>query len=158
MTDEHPQVKLDQISTITSPDSLMEDSDSMEFFILKDESVAICKHRRELPYIKNRATYLSSGRYSPKFKKVLFWPESIGLNRAVTLLAEKGYITSDYTYNISGTTTSISSKGKKKKTNMPVKDGVRKAELDILIKNGMRIQSSDKGQTEQPAKTDNPKA
>lgn len=124
---------------ITTPDSMIDDPDSREFFILRNESVVICKHRDEVPFAKQRSTYLSSGRYSPKYKKVIFWPNSFNLPRAFTLLVDGNYITPDYVKCVSGNATSV--KKTKKKSKTATKDGVRKAELDNLIKNGMRLQN-----------------
>ena len=129
-------------ATITSPDALLTaDPDSMAFFVLRNEQLVICKSHTEVPYHKDRSTYLSSGRYSAELKKVIFWPEPINPQRAINLLTESGHITSDFTYMVSGVATKVNLTTK---TKGPVDrlTGVKKAGVDHLINRGMRIQKS----------------
>lgn len=131
------------VKTINSPDSLLDDTDSKAFYVLRDETIALCKTHNELPYHKNRSTYLSAGRFSPKYKKVVFWPESINTNRAFTLLVENNHIDSSYEQLMSGQTTSLKGKVKQKdalKSNRHT--SVRKAEIENLEKAGMKNQKS----------------
>lgn len=127
---------------VNSPDVLKTDPNSMEFYILKDEQVVICKNRQDLPYHKNRQTYLSSGRFSPEFKKVVFWPSPVNPMRAMKLLEEGMHIGSDFTYAISGSDRQVT---KSKKTHKPVDklDGVRKRRVEVLIQQGMKLQEND---------------
>ena len=88
--------------TVNSPDALKADPDSMAFYVLRDETLAICKTRQELPYWKNRSTYLSEGRFSKKHRKVVFWPDPVNPARAMQLLKEHQHIEEDYTYAVAG--------------------------------------------------------
>jgi len=129
--------------TVNSPDALKKDPDSMEFFILRDEKVAIAKKRTDVPYHKNRSTYLSSGRYSPKYKKVVFWPDPVNPLRAMKLLEENMHIGSDYTYAIAGSGTQVA-KPTKEDGPLDKFDGVRKRQIEVLLSHGgMRIQGHD---------------
>lgn len=121
-----------------SPDALIKDENSKVFFILRDEQVAICKNFKDLPYWQNRSTYLSAGRFSPEYKKVVFYPDPINPGRAIHLLKENCHIEGDYTYAIAGSTT----RAPKTKTESPVDklDGVRKRQVEVLMQKGMRQQ------------------
>ena len=129
------ELKLDSVN---SPDALKADSESMAFYILRDEKVAICRDRRDVPYWQNRATYLSEGRYSPKYKKVVFWPNPVNPARAVQLLKEQQHIGEDYTYAVAD----VAIKAPKLKTKNAIDklSGVRKREVEVLIEKGMRQQ------------------
>lgn len=136
-----------ELTTISSPDALVKDQDSKAFYVLKDESIALCKHRSELPYHKNRQTYLSSGRYSPKYRTVIFWPESINVHRAFNLLVEQNLIESDYRYLVAGAITQVKGESKEKAhPGIGRHDRVRQAEISDLMKRGMRLQARDQGQ------------
>jgi len=140
-------------TTISSPDTLLDDHNSMEFYVLRDESIAISKKRTDLPYYQNRATYLSSGRYSPKYRKVIFWPDPINPKRAFDLLIENKHIESNFNWMVSGATTRIAKKGKSN-PHLDRLDGVRRAGVENLMKKGYKIQTPDENQSkkdEQPA-------
>ena len=126
--------------TVNSPDALKSDPDSMEFYILRDEKVVICRNRQDVPYWQNRSTYLSSGRYSPEYKKVVFWPDPINPSLALRLLKEEMHINEDYSYAVSGLGTRAPKPTKK---NNPVDklDGVRKRAVEVLLERGLRIQN-----------------
>jgi hypothetical protein len=127
-----------QQDTVNSPDTLMSDPDSMAFYVLRDEKVVICKTRKDVPYWQNKTTYLCVGRYSPKFKKVVFWPDPVGPTRAMRLLEESNHIGDDYSYAVSGSAT----KSPKSKVKSPIDklSGVRKRSVEVLIERGMKRQ------------------
>lgn len=132
--------------TIASPDVLLNDPESMEFYVLRDEQVVICKRRQDLPYYKNRQTYLSSGRFSPKHKKVVFWPDPVNPQRAIQLLKEGLHIDDTFTYSISGASTRI---GKATKPVGPLDrlSSSRKMTAQSLLNQGkMKIQGADNSQ------------
>ena len=127
--------------TVNSPDSLKTDPDSMAFYVLRNEELVICKKLKDMPYWENRSTYLSAGRYSPQYKKVVFWPEPVNPSRAMALLKENRHIEEDYSYAVSGSGT----KAPKSKVKDPVDKltGVRKREVEVLIERGMRRQTNE---------------
>jgi hypothetical protein len=127
--------------TVNSPDALKSDPESMAFYVLRDETLAICKTRQELPYWKNRSTYLSSGRYSSKYKKVVFWPDPVNPAKAMHLLKEHQHIESDYTYAVAGS--AVRKPKSKPKSGVEKLDGVRKRSVEVLLANGMRQQKSE---------------
>jgi len=135
------QVNIDPVGTITSPDSLLDDESSMEFFMLRDESIAICRHREELPYPKNRTSYLASGRFSPKYKKVIFWGDSVNSRRAFNVLIENRHIEVDFTFHVAGATTKIT---KNKSISLLSRyDNVKRASIQRLLDKGHKLQSAE---------------
>ena len=127
-------------TTATSPDALISDPLSMEFYVLRDEKVALCKRRKDLPYHQNRSTYLASGRFSPEHKTVIFWPDPINPARAMKLLKDNMHIDDDYTYTISGATTRVA-KSTKETGPLDKYDGVRKRQIEVLMDQGLKRQS-----------------
>lgn len=124
--------------TVNSPDALKSDPDSRAFYVLRNEQLVICKSYKEVPYWENRSSYLSMGRYSPKFKKVVFWPDPVNPGRAMQLLKENLHIEGDYTYAVAGSAT----KAPKIKRGDPLKkmDGVRRRAVEVLMERGMKRQ------------------
>lgn len=127
--------------TVNSPDTLKTDPNSMEFYVLKDEQVVVCKSRQDLPYHKNRNSYLSSGRFSPEFKKVVFWPNPVNPMKAMKLLEENSHIGADYTHAISGSDSQVTKSRKRIKGPVDKLDGVRKRQVEVLMDRGMRMQN-----------------
>ena len=129
------------LDLVNSPDALKADPESMAFYILRDEQVVICKTRKDVPYWKNRSTYLSEGRYSPKYKKVVFWPNPVNPSRAIHLLTEQQHIEEDYTFAVVGSAV----KAPKYRPKDPVEklSGVRKREVEVLMERGLRRQVRD---------------
>lgn len=127
--------------SVNSPDALMSDPESRVFYVLRDEQLMICRTLKELPYWQNRATYLSAGRFSSEFKKVVFYPDPVNPSRAMHLLKEHGHIEEDYGYAIAGSTT----RAPKSKKKGPVEklDGIRKRQVEVLMDRGMRRQTSE---------------
>lgn len=142
------------MDSVNSPDALIKDEDSKIFYILKDEQIAICKNFKDLPYWQNRSTYLSAGRFSPVYKKVVFYPNPINPGRAIHLLKENCHIDEDYTYAVAGSTT----RAPKSKTESSINklDGVRKRQVEVLMQRGMRQQVSEDNseETEKPETSD----
>lgn len=134
---------------ITSPDSLLNDPDSKEFFMLRDEKLIVVRHRSELPpYLEKRSTYLSAGRFSPLTKQVAFWPDPINPNRAMELLKEGLHIDESYSYLLTGTENNarVVHKGESKDKEGPLGhlDGVRKREVEVLMDKGLMIQKDER--------------
>lgn len=128
--------------TMTSPDSLLEDKDSQVFYVLRDESVALAKTRDELPYRQNRASYLACGRISPKHKMVLFWPDPVNPSRCFDVLLENNHIDGQYDYKVSGVSTKVGKKVKNESnSSIDRLDNVRQANIQNLLKGGMRVQT-----------------
>lgn len=132
---------------VASPDVLLNDPDSMEFYVLRNEQVVVCKRRQDLPYYKNRQTYLSSGRFSPKHKRVIFWPEPINPQRAMQLLKEQLHIDESYTYSVGGSVTKINKSNKDSGPLNKLNDR-RKMRAESLIRDGMKIQGADNSKEE----------
>ena len=142
---------------ISSPDTLKKDSKSMAFFVLKDEKLVVYQQESEAPYWKNRHSYLSAGRFSPEYKKVVFWPGPVNPGRAMKLLKEAGHIDSTYTYAVPASSdgfskkTSIFGHKPKDRTGFEKLDGVRKRAVEVLMDRGMRQQTredhSEEGKT-----------
>jgi hypothetical protein len=126
MSEEH-------VDLVNSPDVLKKDPDSLEFYILRDEKVAVCKDRRDLPYWQNRSTYLSAGRLSPKFKKVVFWSGPINPGRAMELLKENMHIDEGFTYAVADS--AVRAPKVKKENSLDKLQGVR-----VMIEKGMKVQ------------------
>lgn len=128
----------DHTDKVNSPDALKKDPDSMAFYILRDEKVVICKNLRDVQYWQNRSTYLSSGRFSPKFKKVVFFDGSINPGRAMTLLVEGMHIDEHYSYAVANSAV----KAPKASLKDPLEklDGVRKRAVEVMIERGMKVQ------------------
>ena len=124
--------------TVNNPDTLLSDSKSMAFYVLRDEQLVICNSRKDLPYWKNRSTYLSEGRYSPEHRKVIFWPDPVNPARAMKLLEDGNHIEADYSYTVAIATTRAS----KSKTKSAVDKlrGVRKRSVEVLLERGMKQQ------------------
>ena len=129
------------VDTVNSPDALMSDPESKCFYVLKDEQLMICKTLKELPYWQNRATYLSAGRFSAEFRKVVFYPDPVNPSKALHLLREHGHIEENYGYAIAGSTTRAPKN--KKKSPVDKLKGVRKRQVEVLIDMGMKRQVSD---------------
>ncbi len=127
-------------TTIASPDSLLDDEDSMAFYVLRDESLALCKVESELSYHTNRATYLSNGRFSPKYKTIVFWPDPVNPQRALDLLIESGYVDPTYTWQVSGATTTVKTKKTNSNTKLGKLENIRQSEVKNLMDRGMKIQ------------------
>lgn len=131
---------------VNSPDALISDPDSKVFYVLRNEELMICKTLKELPYWQNRSTYLSAGRFSPEYKKVVFYPDPVNPSRAMHLLKEHGHIEEDYSYAVAGSTLKTSNKtgvfGRKPKSKEGLEnlDELRKREVEVLMQNGMRRQ------------------
>ncbi len=130
-----------------TPDALISDPDSKVFYILKDETIAICKHRDELPYHKNRASYLSCGRFSAREKKVIFWPDPINPLKGFQLLVEHLFIKEDFSYSVASGTIIVKSTTKSRNP-LDKLDGVRKRSVEVMIDKGMRIQGADNSKKE----------
>jgi hypothetical protein len=134
----------DQI--VTSPDNLLNDPDSKEFFVLRDENLVVVRHRNELPpYLEQRGTYLSAGRFSPASKQVVFWPDPINPAKAMELLKEGLHIDESFQYTLTGTdsTARVVRKGESKDKEGPLGHltGVRKRSVEVLMEHGkMKIQ------------------
>ena len=126
------------VDVVNSPDVLKKDPESLEFYVLRDEKVAVCKDRKDLPYWKNRSTYLSAGRLSPKFKKVVFWPGPVNPSRAMELLKESMHIDDGFTYAIADSAVRTP---KIKKDPFDKLDGVRKRSVETMIERGMKVQT-----------------
>lgn len=131
----------EQIDVVNSPDSLKKDPESLEFYILRDEKVVVCRDRRDVQYWKNRSTYLSSGRFSPEFKKVVFWPGPVNPSRSMDLLKEYMYIDDTYTYAIADS--AVRTPKLKKESPLEKLDGVRKRSIEVMIEKGMRVQKNE---------------
>ncbi len=131
---------------VNSPDCLLNDKDSKFFYVLRDEKLAICKLQQELPYWRNRTTYLASGRFSPKHKKVVFTAGSINPSRAMQLLIQGGYITDDYIYAISDNTTKHVKTPDEKKDDTPFShlSNIRQQQIKSLLDDGMVQQAIQK--------------
>lgn len=125
--------------SVNSPDLLKKDPQSLEFYILRDEKVVVCKDRKDVPYWQNRSTYLSAGRLSPKFKKVVFWPGPVNPKKAMELLQASNYIDKDFNYAIADVAVK-SPKPKKGKDLLGRLNGVRKAAVEHMIERGMKVQ------------------
>ena len=131
---------------VSSPDALKSDPDSQAFFVLRDEQLVLYKSEAEAPYWKNRSSYLSAGRFSPKHKKVVFWPEPVNPGRAMHLLKEHCHIEDDYTYAVPASEggwskkTSVFGHKPKDTTGLEKLDGVRKRAVEVLMERGMRQQ------------------
>lgn len=126
------------VDVVNSPDVLKKDPDSLEFYILRDEKVAVCKNRRDLPYWQNRATYLSAGRLSPKYKKVVFWAGPVNPGRAMELLEEAMHIGKGFTYAVADS--AVRTPKLKRGTSLDKLDGVRKRAVEVMIDRGMKVQ------------------
>ena len=124
---------------IATPDSMLDDQDSMAFYVLRDESLALCKHESHLQYHKKRETYLACGRFSHKHKRVVFWPGAVNPSRAVQLLVENMHVDSGFTWHVSGATTKIT-KRPAVDSKFARYDSVRKADLKNLVDRGMNVQ------------------
>ena len=143
------------MSEITSPDSLLNDPDSKEFFVLRDERLVVVRHRNELPsvpgrggYLENRSTYLSAGRFSPMSKQVAFWPSPVNPGRALELLREGLFIKEDFTTVITGAEANPSvvkkAGSKNRKSALDKLTGVRKRQVEVLMDHGkMSIQTDE---------------
>ena len=129
------------VDSVNSPDALMSDPDSKAFYVLRDERLLVCKTLKELPYWQNRSTYLSAGRFSSEFKKVVFYPDPINPSLAMRLLREQGHIESDFNHAIASSTT----RAPKSKKKSPVEklSGVRKRQVEVLMDRGMVRQSNE---------------
>lgn len=139
----------DQIkTTITSPDSLLDDDKSFAFYVLRDETLALCKLESELPYQANRSTYLSNGRFSPKFKTIIFWPNPVNPQRALDLLIESGHVDSTYTWQVSGASTTIKKHAPKTNSKITKLENIRQSEVKNLMDAGMKIQECPKETSE----------
>jgi len=136
--------------TINSPEALKTDLDSMAFYVLRDEQLVICKDHKEVAYWQNRSTYLSMGRFSPKFKTVIFWPDPVNPTRAMHLLKEHKHIGEDFNYTVAGLSTTTP-KSKLKKDPTDRLDGVRKREVEILLDRGMVRQQNENNSEENSA-------
>lgn len=129
-------------TTITSPDSLLDDKESQVFYVLRDESVALAKTRDELPYRQNRASYLACGRISPKHKMVLFWSDAVNPSRCFNVLLENNHVDGQYNYKVSGASTTTGKKTPDKSNSAIDRlDSVRQANIQNLLKGGMKIQN-----------------
>jgi hypothetical protein len=117
----------------------MSDPDSKVFYVLRDEQLMLCRTLKELPYWQNRATYLSAGRFSKEYRKVVFYPDPVNPARAMQLLKEHGHIGEDFNYAIAGSTT----RAPKTKKKGPVEKlgGVRKRQVEVLMDRGMKRQT-----------------
>lgn len=126
---------------VNSPDALLSDPDSKVFYLLRNEELAICSTLKELPHWQNRTSYLSCGRFSPKFKKVVFYPDPVNPGRAMKLLVDNCHIGADYTYAVAGGGT----RTPKSKVKEPPKvvNRVRERQVENLIRGGMRRQGGD---------------
>ena len=126
---------------IATPDAMLDDPDSMVFYVLRNEELALCKREMDLPYHKKRETYLSCGRYSPKHQKVVFWPGAVNPSRAVQLLTENLYITSSYTWHVSGATTRVKVTKLDGDPRFSRHDAIKRNALKNLVeRRGMKIQ------------------
>tara|TARA_R100001244_G_scaffold25113_2_gene25364 strand:+ start:27314 stop:27739 length:426 start_codon:yes stop_codon:yes gene_type:complete len=132
--------------SIATPDAMLDDHDSMAFYVLRNEKLALCKLESTLPYHSKRETYLACGRFSPKHKRVVFWPGAVNPSRAVQLLIENRHIEQDWTWNVSGATTRVGHKSPNTEINPKFAryDSVRKGELKNLVEKGMSIQACPK--------------
>jgi hypothetical protein len=135
---------------IKSPDSLLSDPESKEFFVLRDEKLIVVRHRNELPpYLEKRSTYLSAGRFSPSSKQVAFWPDPINPSRAMELLKANSCVDDSYSYMLTGTENAArvvnKTESKNKEGLLGHLDGVRKREVEVLMEHGkMTIQKNDR--------------
>lgn len=86
-----------------TPESLLNnDPDARVFYILNDYSVAVCQKATDLPYHKQRSSYVSAGVYSPSQKQVYFWGDSQDLEKCMDILVASKSITKEYTYKLAG--------------------------------------------------------
>lgn len=78
------------------------DPDAFVFYVLADKQVAKCKQVKDLPYHKQRSSYISAGVYSPSQKKVSFWGDALEINTCMEVLTESKTIDKDATYQLAG--------------------------------------------------------
>lgn len=132
--------------SIATPDSMLDDPDSMAFYVLRDEKVALCKRESMLPYHAKRETYLSCGRFSPKHQRIIFWPGAVNPGRAIQLLVDNCHVKQNWTWTVSGATTRVGNKSKNAETDQKFAryDSVRKGELKNLVEKGMSVQECKK--------------
>lgn len=122
-----------------SPDSLIaEDPDSFAFFLLRNETLALCKVETELPYHKDRTAYLCSGRVSPKHNKIVFWADPVNMRRAFDLLVEQGHVKPDCQCIVDGTQT-VRVQRKHISASRSQGDGVRNSQIKNLVNSGMKV-------------------
>ena len=126
--------------TITTPDALLDDEESWAFYVLRDETLALCKVESELGYHNNRATYLSNGRFSPKYKTIVFWPNPVNPQRALDLLIESGYVDPTYTWQVSGGATTVKTNRNDVKSKLKKLENIRQSEVNNLMGKGMTLQ------------------
>ncbi len=128
-----------------TPETLLSDPDSMAFFILRDESIAVAKKRTDLPYGKNdakyRNTYLSSGRFSPEHKKVIFYPDPVNPSRAMELLREEMHVDETYSFQIQDGPAQNKAPDPSNNLFEHLK-GVRKRGAEVLVEKGLKVQKS----------------
>jgi hypothetical protein len=133
-------------TTSNTPETLLKDPNSMAFFILRDETVAIAKREGDLPYGKNdskyRATYLSAGRFSPEFKKVIFYSNPVNPNRAMEILREEMHIDETYTFQVQGGGVISKSADVVAEDDFNHLTGVRKRGIQVLVEKGLKVQKS----------------
>lgn len=128
-------------TTTNTPETLLSDSNSMAFFVLRDESIVLAKRRDDVPYYRNRQTYLSAGRFSPERQMVIFYPDPVNPRRAMELLIEGMHIDSNFSFQIQGG--AVHTKVAQTPKNGPLEhlDGVRKREAEVLLEKGLKVQN-----------------
>jgi len=129
-------------TTTNSPETLLSDSGSMAFFVLRDETIALSKRRDDLPYYRNRSTYLSAGRFSPEHKTVIFYSEPVNPGRAMDLLREGMHIDETFSFQIHGGAVKTKAVGTKGDPTSHL-NGVRKRGAEVLIEKGLKVQKSE---------------
>lgn len=85
------------------PESLFQgDQKAFVFYVLANKQIATCKKAADLPYHKQRSSYLSSGVYSPALNKVSFWGDALEIPECMKILIESKTVEPDAKYVVAG--------------------------------------------------------
>lgn len=86
-----------------TPEILLGDPNAKVFYILNDGTVQTCAKVGDLPYHKQRSSYISAGVFSPQLKKVSFWGDAHNPQKCLETLVKEGLVDKDYSYTLSTT-------------------------------------------------------